>query len=63
MQSSFRISTTTRGVFGGQVAEAKIVQFITIASKGDASDYADLTVGRSYLGRNFSSEIRCICRR
>ena len=49
-------STNTRGVFGGDSSRSTTVQFITIASKGDASDYADLTVGRSYLGGTSAGE-------
>ena len=41
-----------RGVFGGGYATPTIVNtidYITIATTGDATDFGDLTVGRGYL--------------
>jgi len=48
-------SSSTRGVFAGgrrvdsPAAESEVIDYITIASTGDASDFGDLTQNRAFL--------------
>ena len=37
-----------RGVFGGGVT-TNVIDYVTIATPGNATDFGDLTVGSSYL--------------
>jgi hypothetical protein len=54
-------SSPTRGVFGGGVvfvpstSRVNIIDFVTIASTGDAIDFGDLTVSRNVLSSSSSS--------
>ena len=51
-------SSTTRGVVGGgnaNPANSDVIDYITIASTGDATDFGNLTVGRRELGGCSSS--------
>jgi hypothetical protein len=43
-------SNSTRGVFGGGASNSNVIQYITIASAGNAIDFGDLTLGRIYVG-------------
>ena len=46
--------STTRGCFAGGyvpgVGESDVIDYITIATTGDATDFGDLTVGKSEYG-------------
>jgi hypothetical protein len=57
-------SNSTRGVFGGGddslaggSGSSNVIQYITIASTGNATDFGDLTVKQYYLGAAASSTI------
>jgi hypothetical protein len=45
-------SSSVRGVFGGGYtgSGSNVIQYITIASTGNATDFGDLTVARDSLG-------------
>jgi len=43
------VSTLGRGLFGGGSANSNVIDFVTIASAGNATDFGDLTVARQYL--------------
>ena len=45
------VSSGTRAAFAGDdVSQANVIDYITIASTGNASDFGDLTAGRSGVG-------------
>jgi hypothetical protein len=54
-RSAGATSSSTRGVFAGgrrvdsPAAESEVIDYITIASTGDASDFGDLTQNRAFL--------------
>ena len=55
------VSSATRGVFGGGEGDAlvNIIEYITIASTGNVTDFGNLTVARDY-GMAASSSIKGI---
>ena len=54
-------SSTTRAICVGgfQICIKDILQFVTIASIGNATDFGDLTLARNQLGA-FSNQVRGI---
>jgi hypothetical protein len=45
-------SSDTRGIFAGGIdssAQTNVIDYVTIASTGNATDFGDLTVARYYL--------------
>ena len=38
-----------RGLFGGGYPTSNVIDYVTIASTGNATDFGDLTVGRNRL--------------
>tara|TARA_B100001094_G_C18039365_1_gene724218 strand:- start:9 stop:998 length:990 start_codon:yes stop_codon:yes gene_type:complete len=61
------MSNKVRGVFGGgyrhqpSIAAQNYIQYITIASTGNASDFGDLTVGRDRSGSVSNITRGCVC--
>ena len=48
------VSTATRGVIGGGQLNSNVIDYITIDSTGNATDFGDLTVGRNSLAGCFN---------
>ena len=48
-------SSSTRGLFGGGYTNSNVIDYVTIATTGNATDFGDLTVGRYYLAGCSSS--------
>ena len=50
-------ASNTRGIFGGgdNSGASKVINFITIASTGDAQDFGDLSVISEYAGMEMAS--------
>jgi len=49
----------TRGCVGGGNTSDNVIDYITIASAGNATDFGDLTVGRAYVGAFADSSRGC----
>ena len=54
------ISATTRGLFagGGTPTRINVIEYITIASTGNATDYGDLVVARTLMPAGAASHTR-----
>ena len=48
-------SNTTRGVFYGAAGDSNVIEYITIASTGNATDFGDATIGAGSRGSSNSS--------
>ena len=44
------LASPTRGISAGGSSQTNVIQYVTIASTGDAIDFGDLTAGRSFMG-------------
>ena len=51
-------ASTTRGLFSGEVFSSNVIQYITIATAGNAIDFGDLTRGREYHSGGCNSTTR-----
>ena len=49
------VSSSTRGVFGGGPTNQCVMDYITIATTGNATDFGDLTVARRFFAGVSSS--------
>ena len=49
------ICNSTRGVFGGGQPNTNVIQYVTIQSTGNATDFGDLTTARFAPGSGCSS--------
>ena len=64
-QSMGGLASSVRGVFGGGYTDSpaatfsNTIDYITIATTGNAADFGDLTVGRLYAGRASNSTRGC----
>ena len=47
LQQRAGVSSDTRGCMGGGTASSNVIDFITIASTGNATDFGDLSSARS----------------
>ena len=54
LASSFDNTVAARGLFGGGGGPSNVIDYIDIATTGNATDFGDLTLSRGFLGASSS---------